>query len=396
MKTAAAYIRVSTDEQTEYSPDAQLKTIKEFCRKNEYLLFDEHVYADEGISGRSAAKRPAFQRMIGAAKSKEKPFEVIVVHRFDRFARSREDSVVYKSLLRRECGVRVVSVTENIEDDKFSVILEAMLEAMAEYYSINLSEEVKKGMTEKATRGEPLTIAPFGYVMNEKRLIPHPEQARIVQDIFARFVEGKTILKISKELNRADVHSNRGNFIENRTIEYILRNPVYIGKIRWNPVTKTRRKYDHPDLIIADGEHEPLIDNETWKKAQAKIMENKKLWSKSPKAQSRAGHWLVGLVRCEHCGAGLLRNGPDYLQCGAYAKGKCAVSHALNITVAENVILAQINEDTAKTAALNIISDNAQSNNGYFDKQLAALERRLLRERGLLLRCGHFRRIQGQ
>ena len=147
IQTAAAYIRVSTDDQVEFSPDAQLKAIKKYCKDNGILLDNAHIYIDQGISGRKADKRPAFQEMIKHAKKKE--FNVILVHKFDRFARSREDSVVYKSLLKRECNIKVISITESIEDDKFSVILEAMLEAMAEYYSLNLSDEVKKGMTEK-------------------------------------------------------------------------------------------------------------------------------------------------------------------------------------------------------------------------------------------------------
>lgn len=134
MKTAAAYIRVSTEDQAEYSPAAQLRLIRAWAENNGFVIPQEHIYVDEGISGRRAEKRPAFMRMIAAAKRKPAPFDAILVHRFDRFARSREDSVVYKSMLRRDCGVQVISTTESIEDDKFSVILEAMLEAMAEYY----------------------------------------------------------------------------------------------------------------------------------------------------------------------------------------------------------------------------------------------------------------------
>ena len=141
---AAAYIRVSTEDQTEYSPEAQLKALRRYAAQNNMVLDDRYIFSDEGISGRKAEKRPGFMSMIAHAKSREHPFDVILVHKFDRFARSREDSVVYKSMLRRECNVRVISITESIEDDKFSVILEAMLEAMAEYYSINLSDEVKK------------------------------------------------------------------------------------------------------------------------------------------------------------------------------------------------------------------------------------------------------------
>ena len=121
LNLAAAYIRVSTEEQGEFSPDAQLKAIQNYCKNNNLILNKEHIYVDEGISGRKADKRPAFQDMIKHAKKKE--FNVILVHKFDRFARSREDSVVYKSLLKKECNIKVVSITESIEDDKFSFFI---------------------------------------------------------------------------------------------------------------------------------------------------------------------------------------------------------------------------------------------------------------------------------
>lgn len=378
---AAAYVRVSTDDQTEYSPDAQLKAIKEFCRRNNYLLLDEHVYVEEGKSGRTATKRPEFQKMIGAAKSKEKPFDLIIVHKFDRFARSREDSVVYKALLKREYNIRVVSVAENIEDDKFSVILEAMLEAMAEYYSINLAEEVKKGMTEKAQRGEPLTIAPFGYVMDDKKLIPHPEQADVVKEIFQSFTEGRPMMAIAKDLNARGIRTNRGNGIELRTVEYILRNPVYTGKIRWTPTGKTRRNYDNPESLIIQGSHEPLISEDVFSRAYELLMANKRQWRKYSKVQSSASHWLVGLVRCDSCGGGLVKNGPDYLQCIKYVHGTCATSHALNIQAAEKVVLSRIYEDSQEGGELTIRGGNgaADSKGDLYEKQLAALERRLQR-----------------
>ena len=154
MKTAAAYIRVSTDDQVEYSPASQLDKIREYAKRNGYILPDEYVYMDEGISGRHTAKRAAFNRMIGAAKQKPKPFDAILLWKFSRFARNREDSIVYKSMLRKQCGIDVISISENVGDDKMSVLIEALIEAMDEYYSINLSEEVKRGMTEKASRRE--------------------------------------------------------------------------------------------------------------------------------------------------------------------------------------------------------------------------------------------------
>ena len=115
----ALYIRVSTEDQLEFSPDAQKKSLIEYAKKNNYQIDERYIFMDEGISGTSAKRRPAFMRMIATAKAKPKPFDAILVHKFDRFARSREDSVVYKSLLRKECGIKVISITEQLEDDKF-------------------------------------------------------------------------------------------------------------------------------------------------------------------------------------------------------------------------------------------------------------------------------------
>ena len=141
MKKGAIYVRVSSEEQARdgYSIDAQIKALKDYAIKNDIFLEEQYIYKDEGISGRKAEKRPAFMEMIKTAKSKPKKFDVILVHKFDRFSRNREDSIVYKSLLKKECGINVISITEHLDpDDKMSIILEAFLEAMAEYYSICL------------------------------------------------------------------------------------------------------------------------------------------------------------------------------------------------------------------------------------------------------------------
>ena len=170
------YVRVSTDEQARdgYSIEAQMKAIKDYALKNNIFIDNQFIFKDEGISGKRANKRPAFMEMIKQAKMTPKQFDVILVHKFDRFARNREDSVVYKSLLRKEFGINVISICEPLDpDDKMSVILEAFLEAMAEYYSLNLSDEVKKGQLEKHNKGELQTRPSYGYdvLKNENKLI---------------------------------------------------------------------------------------------------------------------------------------------------------------------------------------------------------------------------------
>lgn len=259
---AAAYLRVSTEEQTEFSPEAQLRALETYAAAHGLTLDPRHIFRDEGISGRRAETRPGFMAMIRAARSPQRPFGVILVHRFDRFARSREDSVVYKSMLRRECGVRVISVTESIEEDKFSGILEAMLEAMAEYYSLNLSDEVKKGMTEKARRGGLQTAPPFGYRARDNVLVPQAEESALVRWIFSAYAEGASFRAIAQGLCALGARTRRGGLFSSRSVGYVLKNPVYLGLLRWDPGTGP---------IVAPGKHPPLVDRAVWDAVQARL-----------------------------------------------------------------------------------------------------------------------------
>lgn len=355
MQKGACYIRVSTDNQLEFSPDAQLKAIKNYAKNNDILIDDDYIFIDEGISGRKAEKRPAFQEMIKLARSKPKKFDVILVHKFDRFARSREDSVVYKSLLKKECGIRVVSITESIEDDKFSVILEAMLEAMAEYYSLNLSDEVKKGMTEKATRGQYQSSPPFGYKMKDGVLCIVEDEANMIKLIFEKFVSKElNTLQIAKYLNNLGYRTHRGNKFENRTIEYILRNPVYIGYARWTPTGKIRRGESNKDTLIIKSEHEPIVTEESFNKAKELIEKNKLIHKKYFKTNTSNLHWLNGLVRCKLCGCTFVRNTKDFYQCNGYTKGKCVKSQLVKISKIEQSILEQIRQDFTDNININV------------------------------------------
>lgn len=343
MKIAAAYIRVSTDDQLEYSPDSQLKIIRDYAKRNDIILPEEFIFMeDDGISGRKAEKRPAFMRMIGTAKKKPKPFDVILLWKFSRFARNREDSVVYKSMLRTECGIDVVSVNEQLGDDKTSILIEALIEAMDEYYSINLSEEVKRGMTEKASRGGVVTGPALGYVVKDRQYTINPKTAPIVQMIFTDFINGTGCREIATKLNDMKLKTIRGNNFENRTVEYIIRNPVYIGKIRWNPSGRTRRDYSHPDIMIVDGTHESIIDKEVWDKAQELLDKTKKLYPKYARNVSNNAFMLQGIVKCSNCGSTLSRCTTGSLQCHSYAKGKCGVSHSVTIPRISEEVIASI------------------------------------------------------
>ena len=362
MKTVAAYIRVSTDDQVEFSPDSQIKAIRNYAKTHEMYLPEKYVFMDEGISGRTAEKRPAFVQMIGLAKSLPKPFDAILVWKYSRFARNREDSVVYKSMLRKQCNIDVISISENIGDDKMSILFEAMIEAMDEYYSINLAEEVKRGMTEKARRGGVLSIPGFGYTIKDGKYVIHPEQVFIIKKVFNDFINGKGMLTIAKELNRMHITTNRGNKIENRTIDYWLNNPLYIGKTRWNPNGKTLRDFHAEGLIIAEGEHEPIIDLETWNAAQKKLRENKDKHPKyvSNETNKSLSHWLTGVIRCGRCGAVLGHYGKNF-GCSKQARGLCKGCGSISIHIAESLILNKLKEILTYDIQNIIVADQQSS-----------------------------------
>lgn len=348
MKTAAAYIRVSTEDQVEYSPDSQLKAIRNYAKQNEIILPDKFVFIDEGISGRKADKRPAFQQMIGTAKLKPRPFDVILLWKFSRFARNREDSIVYKSMLRKQCGIDVISISEQLGEDKTSILIEALIEAMDEYYSVNLAEEVRRGMNEKFSRGEVVSQPPFGYKMGNGFFVPDEVNAPIVQMMFRDYLNGMGTRAISAKLNDMGIKTSKGNNFENRTVEYILTNPVYIGKLRRSKNGYSNLDRFHEDTentVYINGNHKPIIDNETFELVHKKRIKNKSLYKRYDR-QAHVEFMLKGLVRCSNCGATLTLNAKaQYLQCHKYAKGACKISHSIMLKKINTLIIDRLKSD---------------------------------------------------
>lgn len=353
LKTAAAYIRVSTDNQTELSPDSQLKLVRQYAKQHGYIVPREFVFRDDGISGRYADKRPQFNNMIAVAKQTPSPFSAVLLWKFSRFARNQEESIFYKSMLRKN-GIEVLSVSEPMADGPFGTLIERIIEWSDEYYSIRLSGEVKRGMTEKVERGGAVSVPAFGYSIENKKYIVNPETAPFVQKIFSDYLDGVPMLKIAQNLNSLKIKTTRGNLWENRTIEYILRNPVYIGKIRWNPKRKTQRNFEDPDIMIIDGEHEAIIEEAVFNQVQKLLNENKKKHQPKTHSVIKEEYMLHGLVKCSNCGGSLVMavKGTS-LQCVNYVHGKCNVSHSITIKKINAMVMEAL-ESTFKTGVFNL------------------------------------------
>jgi DNA invertase Pin-like site-specific DNA recombinase len=343
MKIGAAYIRVSTDDQLEYSPDSQLKLIQQYAKKNDIIIPEEFIFIDAGISGKTAEKRPAFNDMIAIAKQKENSFDTILVWKFSRFARNQEQSIVYKKML-KNAGVDVVSISEPIIDGHFGSLIERILEWMDEFYLVNLSSEVRRSMELKATKGEALSIAPYGYYMKDKGYYINEEEAEVIREIFNRFISGEKIARITQYLRSIGVKTHRGNLPDHRFTEYVLHNPIYMGYTRWSKNGKkaSKRDYYSEDFIITKGVHEAIVSQETFEKAQEILKENVRQHRKYQRSEQQVDYMLKGLLKCGNCGATLvyLSRKWNSVQCHNYTSGRgCTVSHSITLNKLEPMVI---------------------------------------------------------
>lgn len=369
LRTAAAYIRVSTDDQVELSPESQLVKVREYAAKNDMLLLPQYIFHDDGISGRDAKKRPGFQQMIAAAKDPAHPFDVIIVWKYSRFARNQEESIFYKSILRSKCKVDVISVSEPLIAGPFGSLIERIIEWMDEFYSVRLSEEVKRSMTVNAKNGAFQASPPFGYKSENHTLTIIPDEAEIVREIFRRFVDGEPMFALAKSVNARNIRTHRGNPFENRTVDYILNNPVYIGKLRWTPTGKVHRDFRNPDSIIADSSHPAIIDIPTWEAAQARILQLKQSYRYYAKPSTERKHWLCGIVRCATCGRTLTFTAPHYMQCSGRLKARCTTSQHTTIEALEEAFLQQLQHDMTFSEFVDCTVQRVSSSNALQDLQ---------------------------
>lgn len=332
-KTGALYIRVSTHDQDDLSPDAQKRLLLEYAEKNDIFIPNEFIFV-ESVSGRNVKKRLEFQRMISMAKSPEHPFSIILVWKYSRFARNQEESIVYKSMLKRD-NVDVMSISEPMIDGPFGSLIERIIEWMDEYYSIRLSGEVIRGMKEKALKHGYQTTPPLGYkaVGNGRPFIIDEEEFKIVSYIFSQYDEySRDCTAIARKCNDLGYRTKRGNLFEKRTVEYILRNPFYSGTVNWNGQS-------------FEGTHEVRYTKEQLA-GRLKLMDARKRPS-SHRNISTCRHWLSGLIKCPVCGATLAYSGTaatPVFQCWKYAKGLHKTSVSISVNKMEQLVFEYFKE----------------------------------------------------
>ena len=327
-RIGALYIRVSTDDQAELSPDAQKRLLLDYAKKNAIIISNDFIFS-ESVSGRHVQKRPEFQRMIGIAKQPSHPIDVILVWKYSRFARNQEESIVYKSMLKKD-HVEVISVSEPLIDGPFGSLIERIIEWMDEYYSIRLSGEVLRGMKEKALRNGYQSSPCLGYEAvghGKPYQINEAEYAMVsyIMDLYDNQNMDETA--IARKCNDLGYKTKRGNPFERRTIDRILQNPFYCGIVSWNGVE-------------FEGAHEVRISKERFDRRQRLITSRKR--PMKARNISTCKHWLSGLLKCSVCGATLSYTGNGkcpYFQCWKYAKGFHKTSVALSVKKAEEAVI---------------------------------------------------------
>ncbi len=311
---AVAYPRYSSDNQTVESISAQMRAIENYCIQKGYVLIDS--YPDEAKTATSD-NRPNFQRMI--LDSAKKLFDVIVVHKLDRFARDRHDSAIYKRILKKN-GVKVDSVLENLDGSPESVILESVLEGMAEYFSLNLAREVRKGMEENAENAKHAGgTAPYGLKVNKETLLYEidPKTNRAVQIYFESVAKMIPLEDIADNLNSLGYRTATGNPFKNTSFSNWAKNRKYKGDYTWDVSlgrSEEKRSMKERDLEkqkIKLGAIPRTVSDELWECVNA-MKEPRK--HRGAEMKAIVPYLLSGKVVCGNPECKAIYAGTSYLQ----------------------------------------------------------------------------------
>lgn len=318
-KKCFLYLRVSTEMQVDgYSLEAQKNCLKKFAEREELVIAG--VYEDAGKSGKSIEGRPAFRRMLSDIESGA-GIDYVMVYKLSRFGRNAADILNSLELL-QTYDVNLICIEEGIDSSQTSgKLLISVLSAVAEIERENILEQTMNGRREKARQGKwnggP---APYGYMIKDEILSINDEEAEIVRTIYDKYVNTRLGYSgIAKYFNlqgikktprkESDIEEFSAHFIQ-----LLIDNPVYCGKIAYGRRSKERVKgkkneyklVKQKEYCLVDGQHEGIISEELWQKAQEKrLATGIKYASKLGKERA---HLLTGIIKCPKCDCGMYAN----------------------------------------------------------------------------------------
>jgi len=303
------YLRVSTEDQAKegYSLDVQREYLESFAEREGYEIYK--TYCDDGISAYST-RRPALQELLKDAKDKK--FKLVLVYKIDRFSRKLKDLLDLAEEL-ESYRVAFKSATEPFDTTTSAgKLMFQQLGSFAEFERNRIAERVFPGMVKGVLNGnwQGARFAPFGYTYNkQKKLLEIEErEANIVKLIYTMYLAGKSTQEIAAYLNKKKHQTRTGKQFYNKFICDILKNQIYTGKIVWNKKhydknqkTKKHYKYiknDPSKIIIAQGKHTPIIDEQDFEEVQKRLAEKKRTWR--PRVRNKE-YLLTGLLTCAKC-----------------------------------------------------------------------------------------------
>ena len=301
-KRAVIYARYSCEKQNEQSIEGQLRTCHEFAERNGYAVVDDYI--DRAASG-TTDHRKHFQEML--RDSAKHIFDYVIVYKLDRFARNRYDSAMNKALLKKN-GVKVLSACEQITDSPEGIILEAMIEGYAEYYSVELGQKVRRGIRESSLKGQYTGGAVlFGYKVSDKKIYIEESEATIVRKIFEDYNNGKAIKGIRNWLNESGIRMHGGGKFTFGRVSAMLHNEKYIGR------------------CVIQGEeylniYPPILDKELFETVQERLSKNAHI----NRFRAKKEFLLTGKLYCACCGNLITGDGGTSHTGAKYMYYKCA------------------------------------------------------------------------
>jgi DNA invertase Pin-like site-specific DNA recombinase len=354
------YARVSTEKQAEreLSLPAQQQAMRDFATHQHWPILEEFVEA--GASARTV-ERPVLKKLLSRLRQPPK-IDVVLVHKIDRLARNVFDHATIRALLKQR-GIRLVSVVESVDDSVSGQLVENIMASIAEFYSANLGEEVKKGMSAKVQRGEWPHLPPRGYRMQRgqdgrSRPVPDEREAALVQEAFELYATGCwSFLRLGDELAKRGFLTKAGKPVPASYINEMLTNPFYIGRIRWKGAERP-------------GVHTPLVSEELFLKVAGMLGERKK---EHRERYGKLRFFLRGVARCGSCGNNMTaeRHGRfAYYRCcrNAQSRARCRsrFSNVQEIHAQIRILYRQLRLDpklvsAIEDAAIQTIKDRQQA-----------------------------------
>ena len=285
MIPAVIYARFSSNAQREASSEQQINVCTAFARQNGYEIL--RVYSDHAMTGRTD-QRPQFLRMIKDAHGGS--FSFVLVYALDRFSRDKYDSARYKYEL-RQAGVRVISATEPISDSPSGILVESVFEGLAQYYSAELSQKIRRGYENNAQHCLATGSVPFGFRRSaDGHYEIQPEEADVVREIFRRVAAGDLYADIYRDLNARGIRTRHGSAWGKSSFNSLLTNQRYIGTY----ISKYNIKEDAIPQIV---------DKDTFYKVQA-LLPNKAR-PRGPRRTPNGIYMLTGKLYCGLCSSAM-------------------------------------------------------------------------------------------